>query len=61
MLFRSLAELVLGQVRDCQLEAAEVLHQIAQHRVGQAVLVGPLGVTEDPVELVGIGGVLLPS
>ena len=34
----------------------EVLDQVAQHGVGQAVLVGPLGVAEDAVELVGVGG-----
>ena len=32
-----------------------MLDQVAQHGVGQAVLVGPLGVAEDAVELVGVG------
>ena len=53
--FVALAQFVLGQVGDGQLERAEVLDQVAQHRVGQAVLVGPLGIAKDAVELVGVG------
>ena len=54
--FVALAQLVLGQVGDGEVERAEVLDQVAQHGVGEAVLVGPLGVAEDAVELVGVGG-----
>ena len=52
----ALAQLVLGQVGDGEFERGEVLDQVAQHGVGQAVLVGPLRVAEDAVELVRVGG-----
>ena len=54
--FVALAQLVLGQVGDGEFQRAEVLDQVAQHGVGEAVLVGPLRVAEDAVELVGVGG-----
>ena len=43
------AQLVLGQVRNGQFQRGEMLHQIAQHGVGQAILVGPLRVAENAV------------
>ena len=54
-IFVSLAQLVFGQVGEGEFQRAEMLDQIAQHGVGEAVLVGPLRVAEDAVELVGIG------
>ncbi len=33
-----------------EVDAREVLDQIAEQRVGEAILVGPLGIAEDPVE-----------
>lgn len=54
--FIALSQLVFGQVGKGELERAEVLDQVAQHGVGEAVLVGPLGVAEDAVELVRVGG-----
>jgi hypothetical protein len=53
--FVALAQLVLGQVGDGQLERREVLDKIAQHGVGETIFVGPLRVAEDTVELVGVG------
>ena len=53
--FVSLAQLVLGEVGEGEIEGAEVLDQVAEHRIGEAVLVGPLRVAEDAVELVGVG------
>ena len=54
--FVALAQLVLWEVGKGKFERAEVLDEVAQHRVGESVLVGPLRVTEDAVELVRIGG-----
>jgi hypothetical protein len=51
----ALAQLVLGQVGDGQLQRAKMLDQIAQHGIGEAVFVRPLGVAKDAVELVGVG------
>ena len=53
--FVSLAKFVLGQVGDGELKLGEVLDQIAQHGVGEPVLVGPLSIAEDAVELVRVG------
>ena len=53
--FVALAQLVLGQIGDGEFERAEVLDQVAQHRVGEPILVGPLRIAEDAVELVGVG------
>ena len=55
-IFVALAQLVLGQVGNGQLQRAKMLDQVAQHGVGEAVFVGPLGVAKDAIELVGIGG-----
>ena len=53
--FVGLAQLVLGQVGEGEFERGEVFDEVAQHGIGQAVLVGPLGVAKDAVELVGVG------
>jgi hypothetical protein len=52
----ALAQLVLGQVRDGEFQRGEVLDEVAQHGIGQAVLVRPLRVAKDAEELVGVGG-----
>ena len=54
--FVALAQLVLGQIGDGEFERAEMLDQVAQHGVREAVFVGPLRVAEDAVELVRVGG-----
>ena len=54
-IFVALAQFVLGQIGDGEFERAEMLDQVAQHGVGEAVLVRPLRVAEDAVELVGVG------
>ena len=46
----TLAQLVLGQVRQRQLQGAELLDQIVQECIGQALLVSPLGVAKDAIE-----------
>ena len=52
----ALAQLVLGQVGDGEFQRGEVLDEVAQHGIGQAVLVRPLRITKDAEELVGIRG-----
>ena len=52
----ALAQLVLGQVGDGEFQRGEVLDEVAQHGIGQAVLVRPLRIAKDAEELVGIGG-----
>ena len=52
--FVALAKFVFGQIGNRELKATEMLNQVAQHRVGQAILVRPLRVAEDAIELVGI-------
>ena len=52
----ALAELVLGEVGDGEFERGEVLDEVAEHGIGEAVLVRPLGIAKDPEELVGVGG-----
>ena len=54
-IFVSLAQLVLGQIGQGEFERAEVLDQVAQHGIGEAVLVRPLCVAKNAIELVGIG------
>lgn len=54
--FVALAQLVFGQIGEGEFERAKVLHEVAQHGIGEAILVGPLRITEDAVELVGVGG-----
>ena len=54
--FVALAQLVLGQVGDGEFQRGEVLDEVAQHGIGQAVLVRPLRIAKDAEELVGIGG-----
>jgi len=52
----ALAQLVLGQVGDGEFQRGEVLDEVAQHGIGQAILVRPLRIAEDAEELVGVGG-----
>ena len=49
------AQLILRAVGERKRLRAEVLDQLAQHVVRQAVLVGPLGIAEDSVQGVGVG------
>lgn len=49
------AELVLGEVGERECAGAEVLYELAQQMVGQAVLVGPRRVAEDAVEGIRVG------
>ena len=52
----ALAQLVLGQVGDGEFQRGEVLDEVAQHGIGQTVLVRPLRIAKDAEELVGVGG-----
>jgi hypothetical protein len=52
----ALAQLVLGQVGDGEFQRGEVLDEVAQHGIGQAVFVRPLRIAKDAEELVGVGG-----
>lgn len=52
----ALAQLVLRQIGDGEFERGEVLDEVAQHGIGQAVLVRPLRIAKDAEELVGVGG-----
>ena len=47
----TLAQLILGEIRHGQLERGEVLNEVAEHGVGEAILIRPLGVAEDAHEL----------
>ena len=51
----ALAQFVLRQVGDGQLQRAEMLDQVAQHGIGEAVLIGPLRIAEDAVQLARVG------
>ena len=48
-------QLILWAVGKRKRLGAEVLDELAQHVVRQAVLVCPLGVTKDPVQGIGVG------
>jgi hypothetical protein len=50
----ALAQLVLGQVGDGEFQRGEVLDEVAQHGIRQAVLVRPLCITENAEELVRV-------
>ncbi len=52
----ALAQFVLGQVGDGEFQRGEVLDEVAQHGVRQAVLVRPLRIAKDAEELVGVRG-----
>ena len=52
----AVAELVLGQVRDRQRLAREVLDEVCQRGVGEQVLVAPVAVAEHAGQGVGVGG-----
>lgn len=51
----ALAGLALGQDGDGQFQRGEVLDEVAQPAIGQAVFIRPLGIAKDPEELVGVG------
>ena len=51
----ALAGLALGQDGDGQFQRGEVLDEVAQPAIGQAVFIHPLGIAKDPEELVGVG------
>ncbi len=52
----AVAQLVLGHVGQRERLAGEVLQQVLERGVGQALLVGPGRVAEDAVQPVGVGG-----
>src|ERR1700752_2715850 len=52
----AIAQLILWKIGDGKLVGAEVLNEIAQHRIREAILVGPLGVAEDAIKLFGVCG-----
>ena len=56
----ALAQFILGQVGDGEFERGEVLDEVAQHGIGQPVLIRPLRIAEDAEELVGVGGLDRP-
>src|SRR5580704_15442789 len=54
--FVSLTQFVFRQVGNCKFECTEMLDQVAQHCVRETVLICPLRVPKDAVELVWVGG-----
>jgi hypothetical protein len=52
----AIAELVLRHMGKREGFAGEVLQQVFERLVGQALLVGPGRVAEDAIELAGVGG-----
>jgi hypothetical protein len=51
----ALPQLVLGQVGDGEFQRGEVLDEVAQHGIGQAVLVRPLRIAKDAHQPVFVG------
>ncbi|OPZ67960.1 MAG: hypothetical protein BWY82_02664 [Verrucomicrobia bacterium ADurb.Bin474] len=49
------AQLILRAVGERKRLRAEVLDELAQHVIRQAILVGPLGIAKDPIQGVGVG------
>ena len=57
----SLTELVLRAVGNGQRFRAEVLQQVFQKPVGEAILIGPSSITEDALQLIGVRIFNLPE
>jgi hypothetical protein len=57
--FVGVAKFVLGDVGDRQRLGREVLDQVLERRVGQALAVGPRGIAENAGEQVRVGGLQL--
>ncbi|MFM8277931.1 MAG: hypothetical protein ACKN89_13280 [Cyanobium sp.] len=51
----AVAELILRHMEQRQGFAGEVLQEVLERGIGQALLVGPRRIAEDAIELAGVG------
>ena len=48
------AQFIIGYILDVEVLAGEVLDELTKHLIGQAFLVGPIGIAKDALQLLGI-------